>query len=173
MSGNTMGIDHIGITVPDMEEATLFFKEAFEAEFVYDNLKKEDEPRTGEVVEKRFDMESGGKETEIRMITIGNSCSIELFCFENTNQKEPASPVDYGIQHVALYVENMRKAVQKFEQAGGTLRTAPQKLSGEIESGEGNWFVYGKTPWGMTIELITYPAGIQYPENSERKRWTP
>lgn len=39
------GINHIGLTVLDIEEATTFLKEAFGAKIAYDALTYEDEPR--------------------------------------------------------------------------------------------------------------------------------
>ena len=41
-------IEHVGITVPDLEPATAFFAEAFGAEHLYDML---DEPLRGPAVE--------------------------------------------------------------------------------------------------------------------------
>ncbi|WP_056059875.1 VOC family protein [Sphingomonas sp. Leaf230] len=36
--GKVRGIDHIGITVPDVEAATRFLSEAFDATIVYDTV---------------------------------------------------------------------------------------------------------------------------------------
>ncbi|WP_223264260.1 hypothetical protein [Paenibacillus sp. IHB B 3084] len=48
----------------------------------------------------------------------------------------------------------------------------PHALTG-IEAGARNQFVYGRSPWGTIIELISYPDGIHYPQESETYRWTP
>ncbi|MGM1022241.1 MAG: hypothetical protein ACQEXV_17250 [Bacillota bacterium] len=40
------------------------------------------------------------------------------------------------------------------------------------EAGARNQFVYGR-PWGTIIELISYPDGIRYPQDSKASRWTP
>lgn len=40
-----LGVNHLGMTVPDMDEATKFFKEAFGAKIAYDGLTLVDEPR--------------------------------------------------------------------------------------------------------------------------------
>ena len=53
------GIDHVGMTVPDMEEATIFFKQAFEAEVCYDVQRPEQEPMQGEEVEQQLGLPSG------------------------------------------------------------------------------------------------------------------
>jgi catechol 2,3-dioxygenase-like lactoylglutathione lyase family enzyme len=36
------GIDHLGITVPDLEVASRFVEEAFDAKLLFDNLKRSD-----------------------------------------------------------------------------------------------------------------------------------
>lgn len=134
---NTRGLDHIGITVPDMEQATLFLQQAFGAQLAYDHITPDDPPQEGPEAELKLGLRSGAKVIHIRMLSLGESASIELFQYANTAQSEPGA------------------------------------LTGHIEGGEGNQFVYGRAPWGMLIELISYPAGIQYPNHSETKRWKP
>ena len=43
------GIDHFGMTVPDLEVATRFFEQAFDAKVLYDNITRADPPFPGEV----------------------------------------------------------------------------------------------------------------------------
>ena len=38
ISGNVRGMDHMGITVPDIEMATRFFHDTFDAAVVYDTV---------------------------------------------------------------------------------------------------------------------------------------
>jgi catechol 2,3-dioxygenase-like lactoylglutathione lyase family enzyme len=42
-------VEHVGLTVPDLEQATTFFAEAFGAQKIYDML---DEPLRGPAVER-------------------------------------------------------------------------------------------------------------------------
>ncbi|MEW4369448.1 VOC family protein [Paenibacillus kandeliae] len=169
----TRGLDHIGITVPDIEQATLFFEQAFEARFVYDNIGTGDSPQEGSGIEHKLGLPAGSKVVRIRMLRIGNSAGIELFQFAHVDQQRPALASDYGLQHAGFYVDDIHAAAARFQEAGGELLSDPSLLSGSIESGENNSFVYGRTPWGMVIELISYPSGIQYPKDSEAHRFTP
>lgn len=41
MPSSVRGIDHIGITVPDIEKATLFFERAFGAQVLYHSVDAE------------------------------------------------------------------------------------------------------------------------------------
>ncbi|MEH6887972.1 hypothetical protein V7Z92_29090, partial [Priestia megaterium] len=41
-------------------------------------------------------------------------------------------------------------------------------------NGKNAHFVYGRAPWGMLMVLISYtPNELDYPEESEAKRFTP
>lgn len=174
MSNFIRGIDHIGITVPDMEEATEFLQKAFGAKIAYDSRKPEEGARGGEESEKMLGLKKGAEVVHMRLMSLGESISMELFQFQGVAQRKPSNPDDLGIQHFAVYVDDMDEAVAKFEQAGGQLNTKPTQIPNEIEGNdEANQFVYGTAPWGMVIELITYPNGIDYPHDSNAKRFTP
>lgn len=55
------GINHIGMTVPDIEEATSFFKKGLDGKIAYDSLTKQDEPRGGKNVEKVLYLSKGAR----------------------------------------------------------------------------------------------------------------
>lgn len=170
---NIRGIDHIGVTVPDIEQATEFFKKAFNAKISYDNQKPNAKPMQGSETEKTLGLKEGAQVIHMRMLSFENSVSIELFQLENTDQEEPVIISDLGVQHFSFYVEDIEEASKRFVEAGGELLNEPDELMGDVEEGTGS-FVYGRTPWGMIIELLSYsPDEIDYPENSEAKRFTP
>ena len=41
------------------------------------------------------------------------------------------------------------------------------------EAGEGNRFIYARTPWGLTVELISYPDPMAYERHGGARRWRP
>jgi catechol 2,3-dioxygenase-like lactoylglutathione lyase family enzyme len=169
----TRGIDHIGVTVPDMEQATQFFKDTFGAKISYDNVTPDETPLEGSDAEKILGVEKGAKAIHLRLLVIGESATIEMFKYINVDHKSPVDATDYGLQHVAFYVDDIEYAANKFVENGGALNTPPNDLLGHREHGENHKFVYGRTPWGMLVEMIQYPQGINYPESSEAQRWTP
>ena len=57
----TRGINHIGLTVPDIEQATTFFQTALDGKIAYDSQKLTDEPRAGQFVERVLGIEKGAK----------------------------------------------------------------------------------------------------------------
>ncbi|SQC29870.1 Uncharacterised protein [Rothia kristinae] len=65
------GINHLGVTVPDLEEATRFLREGLGAKVAYDGLTGQDEPRQGEEVERQLGLPAGAKIVRQRMIVIG------------------------------------------------------------------------------------------------------
>lgn len=166
------GIDHIGMTVPSIEEATTFLKDAFHAEICYDVQRPEDEPMEGEEAEQQLDLPDGQQIIHMRLLQIKSGPSIELFQVARVNETEPTGISSYGLHHFAIYVDDMQEAAQRFERAGGQLLSKPHTLAG-VEDNGNNQGVYGKAPWGSLIELIAYPDGIDYPASSEQERWTP
>ncbi len=162
-------IDHIGITVPNVNEASKFLVKAFDAEILYDVQPENAEPMEGKETEQQLGVPKGAKIVHMRLVQIGESDTIELFQFENTNQKDSIALNDFGLTHFAVYVDNIAKAAQQFEKAGGVLLSEIHGLA-NVEEGKNNKGVYGKSPWGSLIELITYPDGLKDPK---LHRWTP
>jgi catechol 2,3-dioxygenase-like lactoylglutathione lyase family enzyme len=162
-------IEHIGITVPDLEQATRFFTDAFGAEKIYDML---DEPLSGPEVESGLGIPEGTAIEAIRMMRLGEGPNLELFVYSGTTQRAPVVPSDYGLQHFCLYVDDIDKAAVRLEEAGGTLLSQPNDLPGG-DAGPGNRYLYARTPWGSTIELVTYPSGQVYEADTPLRRWRP
>ena len=172
MNDMPRGIDHIGITVPDLEAATRFLVEAFGAEVLYDTHTREDKPQAGAGAERRLDLAPGIEIVAIRMMRLQNGPGIELFAMDGAAQGAAARPSDYGLQHFALYVDDMEAARERFTRAGGVLFSEARPLP-PLEAGAGNEFCYGRTPWGTVIEFVSYPSAQPYREQTRLRRWTP
>jgi catechol 2,3-dioxygenase-like lactoylglutathione lyase family enzyme len=167
-----VGIEHIGITVPDIPAATEFFEHAFGADVLYELM-------TPKVKEEVFDKEDlseglgvprGAQITKMRMIAIGDGPLIELFEWEVDGQRPPVMPSDLGIQHMCIYVDDIHAAAARIVEAGGkALPGGPVNMFG-LEGGEGNMAWYTQTPWGSTIELICHPTTMPHEETAGRMR---
>jgi len=162
-------VEHIGITVPDMEQATTFFAEAFGAEKLYDML---DEPLGGPAVEAGLGIPQGAVIQVIRMLRLGNGPNLELFTYTGVAQRDPVVPSDYGLQHFCVYVDDIEAAAARLEKAGGIPLSPPNDLPGG-DAGPGNRYLYARTPWGSTIELVTYPSPQAYEATTDLRRWRP
>ncbi|PLR35628.1 glyoxalase [Chimaeribacter coloradensis] len=167
------GMDHVGITVSDIDEATRFFSEAFGAEVIYDSVSPSDEDVKGEETESILNLFPGTKITTVRMMKLKHGPGLELFEMKGPEQSPPVRPSDYGIQHFAVYVDDISEAVSLFEHAGGKMFTSPQPLMFPTEVGENNFFCYGRTPWGSVIELISLPSKLPYEDQTSLRRWKP
>ncbi|MEN7538466.1 antibiotic biosynthesis monooxygenase [Aurantiacibacter flavus] len=158
------GIDHVGVTVPDIDTASDFLSRAFDARALYDVLPANAEPMKGDDVEHQLGLPKGAR--------IGASANIEMFRIANAEQAGSAGLADYGLQHIALYVDDMAAAAARLEEAGGTLLSDPHALAG-VEGAQNNSGFYARAPWHMLIELISTPDGIDYPDDCPMPRLKP
>ncbi|WP_199520225.1 VOC family protein [Fulvimarina endophytica] len=165
-------IDHAGVTVPDIEEATRFLESAFGAVIVYAVLPKDGPDQAGEGPEAELGRTSGTRIVHMRLLRIGDGASLELFQMADGEQRDAVRLQDFGLTHIGLYVDDIDEASAAIKAAGGELLKGPHPLAG-VEDRPGNAGIYGRSPWGMLIELITYPGGIDYTDDAAAIRWTP
>ncbi|WP_036601013.1 VOC family protein [Olivibacter sitiensis] len=166
-------IDHIGITVPDIAEAAEFLEKAFGATAIYDNIVPADEPTQGPDAEAKLGIAKGTAVVHMRMMRIGDGACIELFEMKVPGQRQQnIIPSDIGLQHFAVYTDDIEKTKEKFLKAGGRLLKGPNDMLGR-EGGEGNQFMYAVTPWGTFVELITYPSELEIEKTTVLRRWKP
>ena len=171
-AADVRGIDHVGITVPDIEAATAFFAAAFGARRLYDVQPAGAPPMAGEETERQLGLPARAQIVHMRLLRIGGSADIELFEVKGAAQAPAAGIVDLGLQHLAIHTDAIDAAAARFTEAGGTLLSVPHPLANQ-EDGPGNRGVYGRAPWGMLIELIQLPAGVSYPDDAILPRWKP
>lgn len=155
------GIDHVGVTVSSIEQATEFFVRALGAQVLYDTLPREDGSRGGEATDQRLGVPGGTDEIAIRMLRLPYGPGLELFEFTGPRQRDAAIPSDIEWQHVAVYADDLDAAAAQVVEAGGSLLAEPRPLP-SVEAGERNRFVYARTPWGSTLEIISYPDEQPY-----------
>ena len=165
------GIQHIGVTVPDLDAATRFFAEGLRAEVAYDGLTTDDEPRSGPEVERQLGLPPGAAIHRQRMFVIGQGPGLEVF--EISGQQRPASGLaDFGLNHIALYCDDIEGSLARLVAAGGEALSEVHGNS-RHEDSPGNGSVYVTAPWGMLIELQTIPNGHYYGPDSQAQVWMP
>jgi catechol 2,3-dioxygenase-like lactoylglutathione lyase family enzyme len=168
----TRGIDHIGITVPNLDVASRFFEQAFDAIPLYDNITRDQGPMQGPAAEAQLDLAPGTALITMRMMKLANGPGLELFEMKGPQQKSPARPSDFGLQHFAVYVDDIHASLERFREAGGAILSGPSEMLG-LEKGKGNLFAYAQAPWGTVIELLTAPGAEDYEESTDLRRWKP
>jgi catechol 2,3-dioxygenase-like lactoylglutathione lyase family enzyme len=166
------GIDHFGITVPDLEAATRFFEQAFDAKVLYDNITRADPPFPGDVGSTLVGMAPDATLITMRMIQLGNGPGIELFEMRGPDRRVAPRLSDFGLQHFAVYVDDLAFATERFVAAGGTMFAGPNDTDGH-EKGSGHVWCYGRTPWGSLVELICRPGAEEYEQHTKLRRYRP
>nr|WP_318383120.1 VOC family protein [uncultured Enterobacter sp.] len=166
------GMDHIGITVPDIEQATTFLCDALGAELIYTSVSPGD-PLDQDAQQHTLRLAPGTQVKAVRMLKLHHGPGIELFEMHGADQHDPPRASDYGLQHFAVYAKDIDAAIRRFVQVGGVMFTEPKALSFPTERGEGNVFCYGRTPWGGIIEFISRPSPMPYEHNTPLRRWQP
>ncbi len=139
---------------------------------LFDNIKRSDEPFEGAQAEALVGMAPGTVLVTMRMMQLGNGPGLELFEVRGPDQRPPVRFSDFGLQHFAVYVDDIDVATERFVAAGGTMLAGPNDMEG-LEKGKGNRWRYGRTPWGSTIELISSPSPQEYERHTSLRRWKP
>ena len=173
-SPGVRAIDHVGITVPSIPEASAFLEAALGAEVVFD---MQPAPASGDAEpgpddQARLGVRPGVRWKSSRVMRVGEGASIELFEYEDAGQQAPPTVSDLGIQHFAVYVDDIFAARDRIVSAGGRALEGPLLLPGP-ESGDGNRWLYTVAPWGGIIELVSYPSDQAYETTTTARRWRP
>ena len=163
------GIDHVGITVPDAEAATRFFVEVLGCEecFTAGPFAAADDWMT-----RQLGVDARSRIPELRMIRCHNGANLEIFEYQAPGQAG-AMPrnSDLGGHHIAFYVEAMEPALAFLREQGVTVLGEPVVMTEGPSAGE-SW-VYFLAPWGLQMELVSYPHGMAYESAGRRVLWTP
>ena len=163
------GVQHIGLTVPDMEEAVRFFETMFGAVTVMEcgSVDVDDE-----FMEKRLGVPGNRRIKDQRVLVCGPGGNLELF--EYSGEPEP-TPIKrnsaVGAFHFARPVDNAVEAGERLGEAGVDVLEGPTL----IESGpmEGLTWVYLRAPWGQFMELVSTTGPLGYEKAGGPKMWAP
>lgn len=162
------GTEHIGFTVPDLDAAERFFVDVIGCELAYSLgpfLHEDNWMRDHLNVHPRTIMR------ELRFFRCKQGPNFEIFQYESF---EPAAPQprnsDIGGHHLAFYVDDFDSALEYLTNKGVEILGKPT-LSGSASQGQ-RW-VYFLTPWGMQMELVSFPNGKAYEESASIKLWHP
>ena len=162
------GTDHIGFTVPDLDQAHAFLVEVIGCEFVYSLGPYPQDPQ---LMTERLNVHPETRMRELRFYRCFNGTNFEVFHYESPDQREQLPRnTDIGGHHVALYVDDLDSAVAYLRERGVRVLGMPSASSGPSE---GQRWVYFLAPWGMQFELVSFPDGKAYEEGAEVVLWHP
>ncbi len=156
-------LDHVGFTVPDLDEAQAFLVEVLGCEYLYSlgPFRHDDDWMT-----RHLDVHPRAVMVENRWFRCGEQAVFEVFHYTSPDQRD-AIPrnSDVGGHHVALYVDDLDAAVEHLRSQGVHVLDGPTASRGPAE---GNRWIYFKAPWGMQFELVSYPGGKAFDRAREQ-----
>ncbi|MBF9060001.1 VOC family protein [Rhodobacterales bacterium HKCCSP123] len=172
MSGGLPGLhgtDHVGFTVPDVEAATRFFVDVIGCEVVFEigPFIADDD-----WMQVHLDVHPRAVIKTLRMLRCKNGPAFELFEYDldGANQAPPPNS-DVGAAHLGFMVEDMDAALAHLRAHGVEVLGEPTTMT-EGPS-EGLTWVYFKAPWGMALELVSYPDGMAVTRANPDALWSP
>ena len=161
------GLDHFGLTVPDMEQAVDFFCDVLGCQELYQlgTFKVEE----GDWMTEHVNTHPRAEITNMRMIRCGHGSNIELFEYASPDKREemPRNS-DNGGHHFCIYVDDMSEAIAHLKRHGVQILGEPC-LNHGAEAGE--YWCYFLSPWGAQFELVSYPSGRGYEQHTTKRLW--
>jgi catechol 2,3-dioxygenase-like lactoylglutathione lyase family enzyme len=154
----TAGIDHVGVSVPDLKQAEAFFKTTFGCEPV---------THIGP-----FPMAPQAESVKLSMLRCGTGSNIELFEYkQSTGSTTMPKGEDIGASHIAFYTDDVAAGVAYLKSQGIKIVGEPMTMTSGDTAGE-TW-VHFISPWGSELELVGYPHGKGYEKSATIKLWNP
>ena len=163
------GTDHIGFTVPNLDEAVDFFVNVIGCEAFYDlgPFQFDDD-----WMERQLNVHPRTVMRRLKFLRCRHGSNFEIFEYEapDQNTAQPKNS-DIGGHHLAFYVDDMDAALDWLREKGVRILGEPVVRTEGPSAGQ-TW-VYFLTPWGMQLELVSFPNGKGYEKDTDRRLWHP
>jgi len=163
-------IHHIGVTVPDLDEAVEFFVECVGAELLYRKGPFGD--AEGDSMERRLGVHPNAT-ASLAMLRCGPTTNLELFEWNAPNASEDAPQLsDVGATHIGIQVGDIEGAVDALaDHEGVEILDGPH--TNEDGPTAGLTYIFCRTPWGTYLELVEVPDGMPYADSSDDRLYGP
>jgi glyoxylase I family protein len=152
-------VDHVGLTVPDLDAAVRFYCDVIGGTELYRlgpfdaaDLPRMDDGR--DWAEAHINV--AGARLTIAMLSIGPNLMLELFQYEEPadQRKTPPRNCDWGGHHIAFKVEDIEAAKEHLVDHGCRVMAGPIVLDqGPCATTRVNYVL---DPWGNQLELVEY-----------------
>jgi catechol 2,3-dioxygenase-like lactoylglutathione lyase family enzyme len=166
MSDIVLGIQHVGLTVSNIDEAVTWFRDAlgFKEIFREDPIEVDSEHWA-----RALDVPIGSKMEASVLIGCGAGVELELFQYSGPikHRSRPLNCEDGG-HHLALQVTDIAAAVKRLVDAGAT------PMGAVHDNPHGPWegadWIYLRTPFGLYLELLQFPTdGLGFERRTGRR----
>ncbi|GAB2189247.1 VOC family protein [Sessilibacter sp. MAH2] len=164
------GVQHIGFTVPSVDEAVTFFVDVIGCEAFH--TIGPFGPFSDNWMTENLNVNKKAVIKVAQMVRCANGTNFEIFEYQSPDQKkEFVKNSDLGGNHIAFYVEDMDDAVKYLKSKGVRILGEPHLFT---DTGmKGLTWVYFLTPWGQQLEIVSYPEGQAYEQSTNRRLWDP
>jgi glyoxylase I family protein len=166
------GTEHIGFTVPDLDQAERFFVDVIGCDLIYSLGPFAHEEEGDDWMLEHMGVHPRTVMRELRFFRCGFGPNFEVFQFEPADGAAPEPRnSDIGGHHLAFYVDDFDTALAYLRgQPGVEIMGEPTASS---RHSEGQRWVYFRSPWGMQFELVSFPNGKAYEKTAPVKLWHP
>ena len=162
------GPEHVGLTVPDLDDAVRFFTAVIGGTLVFHGGRVADQPalmrdNLGVSPQAAF---------AYAFVRCGNGANFELFEYSAPDQsRTPPRNSDAGGHHIAFYVDDIDAGVRHLSRHGVAVMGEVNRITDGPAAGS-SW-VYFLAPWGLQLELVSYPHGKAYEARAAQRLWHP
>ena len=163
------GVNHIGLTVPDIEEAETFFADVLGCQKATSFGPFRDD--SGTFMQDLLDVDPRAVVNQITLMRCGFGSNIELFSYDAPDQ-ETVRPrnSDIGGHHIGFYVDDIDAAAAYFKDKG--IRTLMGPIPVNEGPAAGQSIIYFFAPWGLQMEAISFPKGMAYEKDGGPVLWS-
>jgi catechol 2,3-dioxygenase-like lactoylglutathione lyase family enzyme len=148
-------VDHVAFTVPNLDAAIAFGRDALGADLIYrlPALSHEDD-----WMERKLDVHPRAV-TEIALMRLGPTTNVELFEYHSPGRDvTPRGPSSTGALHLGLQVDDIELALTALGKHEGVRALGPERAGAE--------WVRVANPWGIPLELRARPTIAPYQEHA-------
>lgn len=165
-----ISVDHVGFSVPDLEQAVDLFVNGFGCEIAYMGGPYDDAGYVWPGEEKPAETP-----LTIAMLVHGGTQVIELLHYDNpANESRIAPrPNEMGGAHICFYCEEIEGVVEALRKRDDitVMGDVEREVGGAID---GTDWVYTVTSWGLVIELMRWiPGMLPYEKDTEVRLVSP
>lgn len=157
MDENPRGFAHVGITVPDMEEAIRWYQTVLDWELIKGpSTSRGNEGHGGR---RAVNLLGEFEEMKVAQLTTGNQIGIELFEFDETTGVSNTNPKAPGLFHICVIDPDVEGLAEKIAEHGGSHEA---KIWSLYEGDDTYELTYCTDPYGNIIEIYSHSHELMH-----------
>lgn len=164
------GMQHVGFTVPDMDQAVRFFEEVFGGVTVLSTgLVDVDDA----YMQHRLGVPGNCRIEDIKVLRLGNGSNLEIFSY--SGDPDPTADLKRNSQpggfHLAFQVDDAHEAATRLRAAGVDVLDGPNYVDAGPMAGL-TW-CYLRSPWGQYLEIVSMDGPLGHERDGGLAQWSP